>query len=85
MAAGRIGHPWLSVRYESPHLLIAGPHESEPPLAEWAVDPGELAAAVASAETELERFASVAAAFLPLLGFNGDPVPAGRRLAGLTG
>jgi hypothetical protein len=38
--------------------------QSEPPVAEWAVDPGELAAAVASAESELERFASVAAAII---------------------
>lgn len=51
-----IGHPWISVRFENGNLLLSKPHESNIPVACWAVQPDELKKAVASAITELEDF-----------------------------
>lgn len=78
----RIGHPCLSAFYRAPHLIISGPHESEPPMARWAVCPGQLQVAVAAAETELERFAGQIAGAL-LAGYEADCRRIGRKLAGL--
>lgn len=34
-----IGHPWISVRYEAPWLILSGPHESGEPSGRWTVLP----------------------------------------------
>lgn len=78
-----IGHPWLSVRYQPPWLILSGEHESDSPTARWAVSPVELSCAAEDAKAELERFAGVLAAILPTLGYREDPVLMSRKLAGL--
>lgn len=77
-----IGHPWLSVQYREPHLIIGGPHERGDPTARWAVCPDKLGAAVAAVESELERFAGQVADALPLR-HGADARGMGRKLAGL--
>jgi hypothetical protein len=78
-----IGHPWLSVRFDPPRLIISAPHESESPTARWAVSPDHLESALAAAEAEQARFATRLAAVLPSLGYGGDVESMGRKLAGL--
>lgn len=78
-----IGHPWLSIRYQSPWLVVSEPHESSTPTDRWTVSPEELNRAIDDAKTELERFAGEIARILPMLGFREDPVVMGRKLAGL--
>jgi hypothetical protein len=77
-----IGHPWLSVRYQAPGLIVSEPHESEDPTARWSVDPEALRAAVDAAETELARFAGQIAEALPSTDAAHSRL-LGRRLAGL--
>jgi hypothetical protein len=78
-----IGHPWLSVMFQAPRLMISEPNESESPIARWAVAPEQLERALVAAEAELERFAERIAAVLRSQGYGGDPNAMGRRLAGL--
>jgi hypothetical protein len=78
-----IGHPWLSVMFQEPWLLISDPHETEDPTARWALCPDQLGRAVVAAEAELERFAKDIARVLPSLGYRGDSQPMARRLAGM--
>jgi hypothetical protein len=77
------GHPWVSVRYEEPWLVLSPPHESDSPVGGWAFRPEQLERAGAEAETELEWFAGRLEVVLPLLGFQGEPGPVARRMAGL--
>jgi len=78
-----IGHPWLSVRYQAPWLILSERHESNDPSDRWAVFPEELNHAVDDAKTELERFAEELARLLLVLGYQDDPESMGRKLAGL--
>jgi hypothetical protein len=78
-----IGHPWLSVRYQPPWLVVSERHESDTPSDRWAVFPEELGRAADDAKTELERFAGELALVLPVLGYREDPMVMGRKLAGL--
>ncbi len=79
-----IGHPWLSMRFEEPWLVLSRPHESDTPeAAGWAFRPEQLERALAAAESELESFAGRLAAVLPMLGYPDDSGPVARRLAGL--
>ncbi len=77
-----IGHPWVSVRSEGSHLLLSQPHESNDPVARWAVTPAELEHAVTVAERGLETFAGSVSAALISLGYAGEAELMGRRLAG---
>ena len=77
------GHPWLSVHYRAPWLVLSGPHESDAPVGRWAVIPEELDHACTVAQGELQRFASELALLLPTLGYRDDPAIMGRKLAGL--
>jgi hypothetical protein len=79
-----IGHPWLSVMFQAPRLMISEPHESETPIARWALVPEQLERALVTAEAELERLAERIAAIPPLRDYGGDPKLMGRRLAGLA-
>lgn len=79
-----IGHPWLSVRYQAPWLVLSGEHESDTPTARWAVRPEDLQQAVVAAEVELERFAGQVASALVALGYQGNPDLMGQKLAGLV-
>jgi hypothetical protein len=76
------GHPWVSVRYDAPRLIISSPHQGEPPTARWAVHPDQLQIAVVAAEFELDRFAMQVTAAMPS-GFELDPHLMGQKLAGL--
>jgi hypothetical protein len=77
------GHPWVSVRYEEPWLVLSPPHESDSPVGRWAFRPEQLGRALSEAEAELEEFAVRLEAVLPLLGFQGEAGPVARRMAGL--
>jgi hypothetical protein len=79
-----IGHPWLSVRYESPLLILSEPHESNTPSERWAVNPDELDQNTNDAKVELVRFANEVANLLPALGCPEDPIKMSRKLAGLA-
>lgn len=78
-----IGHPWLSVRYQAPWVILSDLHESDDPCDQWAAFPNELYRAVNQAKAELERFADQIACLLPSLGYPADPVIMARRLTGL--
>lgn len=78
-----IGHPWLSVRYQSPWVVLSEPYESDAPSDHWAVFPEELDKAYVDARAELDRFAGKLALVLPTLGYREDPVEMSRKLAGL--
>jgi hypothetical protein len=77
-----IGHPWLSVRFDAGRLVYSEPHESDSPVARWAVSPEELGRAVAVAEAELEDFARRLEPVLDAMGVTEVQRNA-RRLAGL--
>ena len=78
-----IGHPWLSVRFQPPWLVVSEQHESDTPSGNWAVSPEELDRAVDEAKSQLERFAGELARVLPVLGYREDPLEMSRKLAGL--
>jgi hypothetical protein len=78
------GHPWVSVRYEEPWLVLSEPHESDSPVGRWAFRPEQLQRALSEAESELQRFAGRLEVVLPLLGFQGQPGPVARGMAGLA-
>jgi hypothetical protein len=77
------GHPWVSVRYDGPRLIISGPHQGEPPTPRWAVHPDQLQFAVVAAEVELDRFARQVTAAMPS-GFELDHHLMGQKLVGLV-
>ena len=78
------GHPWVSVRYDAPRLILSDPHEGKySPTARWAVCPDQLRDAVVAAEVELERFAGQITSAMPS-GYEVDPHLMGRKLAGLA-
>lgn len=79
-----IGHPWLSVMFQAPRLMISEPHESDRPTARWAVAPEQLERALVAADARLEQFAGHIAAVLSSLGYGGDHNLMGRTLAGLA-
>lgn len=77
------GHPWLSVQYHPPRLILSSPHEGgSSPTARWAVCPDQLRDAVVAAEVELARFAGQITSAMPS-GCEVDPHLMGRKLAGL--
>lgn len=78
-----IGHPWLSVRYDAPRLILSEPHESTEPCARWAILPAELDRAIVKAQSELERFAGGVARLLPAINYQGDSAAMALRLAGM--
>lgn len=77
-----IGHPWLSIRYEAPWLVISDPHESNRPAEHWAVSPDDFGLAVNAAEAYLERFAQSLRSTLEAMGVEGI-VECSQKLAGL--
>jgi hypothetical protein len=78
------GHPWVSVRYDAPRLILSSPHEGKyPPTACWAVCPGELRDAVVAAEVEMKRFAGQITSAMPS-GCELDAHLMGQKLAGLA-
>jgi hypothetical protein len=79
-----IGHPWVSVRYEPPWLLMSEPHESHEPVERWALSPDGLDRAVSAAVEELERFARQIASVLSVMGYQDDPALPARKLCGLA-
>lgn len=78
-----IGHPWISVRFEAPWLVLSGTHESDSPTDRWGVCPDELHGVVKDAQRDLEHFAAQVATCLPSLGFYGDAGAMSQTLAGL--
>jgi hypothetical protein len=78
-----IGHPWVSMRYESPWLILSDLHEGGEPSARWAVRPEDVGGAVTEAEAELLRFATRVADVLPEMGWGGDADRAARKIVGL--
>lgn len=79
-----IGHPWLSVRFQAPWLIISNLHESDSPTEKWGVSPDDLSQALVIAKAELDRFALRIADQLPSLGYQGDSLLMGRKFAGLV-
>jgi len=79
-----IGHPWISVMYQEPSLILSDRHESNQPNAHWSIDPDELLRAAVEGEAELEAFAEQIAPVLTSLGFCGDPNGVARQLAGFS-
>ena len=78
------GHPWISVRYDAPRLILSEPHEGwSPPTARWAVCPDQLRDAVGAAEVEMERFAGQITSAMPT-GYAVDAYQLGRKLAGFA-
>jgi hypothetical protein len=77
-----VGHPWVSVWFHEGRLGFSEPHESDSPVARWAVRPEELGQAIAAAEAELEDFACRLRPALDAMGVAEAPRNA-RRLAGL--
>src|SRR5262249_13887545 len=78
-----IGHPWLSVRYEAPWLVVSDLHESDTPTGRWAVNSDDLEQAVVAAQDELESFAVRMQPVLEAMGV-GEVERNARRLAGLV-
>lgn len=77
-----IGHPWLSVRFEAPWLILSDLHESDTPTGRWAVNADDLERAIAVAEEELDSFAVRMQPVLEAMGV-GEVERNARRLAGL--
>lgn len=78
-----IGHPWLSMKFQEPWLILSDLHESEDPIARWAVKPSELKEAVAAAEAELFRFSKRITSILDGWGYGGDAASISLKLVGL--
>lgn len=77
-----IGHPWLSVRFEAPWLVISDRHESDTPTGQWMVAPDKLDHAVHGGEAELEQFSLRLRSILEGMSVH-DAVKCARKLAGL--
>ncbi|WP_144997127.1 hypothetical protein [Polystyrenella longa] len=78
-----IGHPWLSMKFRKPWLLLSELHELNNPVERWAVKPDELGHAVSAAEDELSRFSKMIASVLVNWGYKGDAVGMSLKLVGL--
>ncbi|MEQ8852500.1 hypothetical protein [Gimesia sp.] len=78
-----IGHPWLSMKFQQPWLVLSDLHESDDPEARWMVDPADLRNAITVAEAELNQFRDQLAGVLADLGFEGDATAVATDLAGL--
>lgn len=77
-----IGHPWLSVKFQQPWLVLSDLHESDDPEARWMVDPADLRNAITAAEEELNRFKEQLAQVLTGLGFVGNATQVAAALSG---
>lgn len=77
-----IGHPWLSVRFDSGLLVLSEPHESDSPTPRWGVTPHQLGKAVLLAESRLETLAQRLKPILEAMKAH-DPMRSSRTLAGL--
>ncbi len=78
-----IGHPWLSVKFQQPSLILSDLHESNDPVERWSVKPGELQEAIVNAESELLRFSKRIASILDDWGYQGPTRNVSLMLAGL--
>ena len=78
-----IGHPWLSMKYQEPMLILSDLHESNEPVERWAVNPEELQEAVNAAEEELLRFSTMIAQILKAWNYDGDATKTSMQFAGL--
>ncbi|MBA4032830.1 MAG: hypothetical protein C0478_18330 [Planctomyces sp.] len=78
-----IGHPWVSMKFQRPWLLLSDFHESSEPVERWAVMPHELMQAVNVAEAELIRFSKQIVPILLAWDYQGDAVDMSLRLVGL--
>lgn len=78
-----IGHPWLSMKYEEPYLILSEPHESDVPIARWNIDQKELMKAVERAETELRRFSKMIEENLAVIAPEIDSHKISQQLVGL--
>lgn len=78
-----IGHPWVSVKFQHPWLLLSELHESNDPVERWSVKPLELKEAIVSAESELFRFSERIASILDGWGYQGPTSEVSLMLAGL--
>ncbi len=78
-----IGHPWLSMKYPEPLLILSDLHESNQPVERWMVEPNEIREAVDAAEVELIRFSAMIASILKAWDYDGDTAEVSMRLAGL--
>lgn len=79
-----IGHPWLSMKYQQPNLILSDVHESNSPVERWTVQQDELQKAVHTAETELLRFSAMIASILAAWNYNGDSTSIAMQLAGIA-
>lgn len=78
-----IGHPWLSMKFQKPWLLLSDLHESCDPVERWAVMPHELMQSVHAAEAELIRFSKQIVPILLAWHYKGDAVNMSLKLVGL--
>ena len=78
-----IGHPFLSVKYQQPWLLLSDLHESNSPVERWSVKPGELKEAIINAESELLEFSKRIGSILDDWGYEGPTSQVSLMLAGL--
>ena len=78
-----IGHPFLSVRYQQPRLILSDLHESNDPNERWSVKPGELKKAIIGAESELLKFSKRIGSILDDWGYEGPTSKVSLMLAGL--
>ncbi len=78
-----IGHPWLYMKYEKPHLVLSEPSESDDPAAKWKIMPDILHEALIAAEAELLRFSKLIEPILAGLDTEIDAARISRELVGL--
>lgn len=78
-----IGHPWLYIKYEEPHLILSEPCESNGPAEKWKIKPDILQEAVRIAEAELLRFSKLIEPILAGLDTGIDSTKISRQLVGL--
>jgi hypothetical protein len=77
-----IGHPWLSVRFESGRVILSQPHESDLPKDKWTLTPNELEKGIDRASRELENLARRLVPVLEAMGV-AEVGQIARKLAGL--
>lgn len=78
-----IGHPYLSMKFRKPWLLLSDLHESDAPVERWAVNPNEIGDAVKAAKAELFRFSTQIASILNDWKFEGDSACVSQKFVGL--